>query len=152
MENKVLLMVFFMATVGCGRSSNKRSELREMFDAGHDEVITCWANQSQRTMSILFGNKAAIEASLIGTGKHQPGEVYTLVTWNQIDNPHWYGSNINGAIKSVETVKFLLSPKSDVVAKYYLLIGQPMVDGNNKNIDEDIRISFIVNQKPSVFL
>jgi len=152
MKNRVLLIAFFITTVGCGRSSNKRSEQREMFDTGHQEVIACWANQSQETMSILFGNNSAIEATMTGTGKHQPGEVYTLATWNQTDNPHWYGSNITGTLKSVETVKFLQSSSGDVVAKYCLLIGQPVIDVNGQNIGEDNRrIGFIVNRKPSVF-
>ena len=151
MKSKILLFAFLIISAGCGRSSNNISKQREMFDARHQEVITCWANQSQETMSILFGNCAAIKSTLNGNRKHHAGEVYTLTTWRQFDNPHWYGSYINGKIKSVETVNFLQTSTGDVVAKYCLLIGQQMVDSNGKNMDEDTRISFIVNQKPSIF-
>jgi hypothetical protein len=149
MKNRVLLIAFFITTVGCGRSSNKRPEQREMFDAGHQEVIACWANQSEETMSILFGNNAAIEAMQVGISKHQAGEVYTLVKWHQLANPHWYGSNINGRIKIVETVKFSHSPSGVVVPKYTLfneIAGIP-----DKNVYDEKRINFIVNQKPSLF-
>eukprot|EP01037_Dinobryon_pediforme_P000864 gene864-869_t len=85
-----------------------RPEQREMFDAGHQEV---------------------------GIGKHQAGEVYTLVTWHQLANPHWYGSNINGRIKIVETVKFSHSPSGVVVPKYTLfneIAGIPDKNGSNQ--------------------
>jgi Haem-binding domain/Cytochrome P460 len=62
---------------------------REVFDAGGQEVIAPSVNQREGTVSILYGDTAARR--------------YTLATWEQVDDPHWYGSHINGRLLRVDT-------------------------------------------------
>jgi hypothetical protein len=117
MQIKLLLLIAL--SVAC----NDASSTREMFDAGGQEVITSFAGKN--TMSVLYGNG---------------GTVFTLVTWEQIAHPQWYGSNINGRLKTVETVRV----NDNLTFEYKVLKGIAP-----ENITE--RINFIVHQQPSVF-
>jgi hypothetical protein len=124
---------------------------RAMFDAGRQTVITSHLDQKQQTMSILYGNAAAYRAVLDSNGRHTSGEVFTLTTWQQVPNPHWYGSYINGRVKTVETVSILLSLRGDTLTEYKLLKGDGPRDGNGQPIDRQDRIDFVLGLKPSVF-
>lgn len=124
---------------------------REMFDADNLEVIAPSMNKGQGTMSILYGNNAAGQSTLDSINRHKPGELYTLATWEQVDDPHWYGSNLNGRLKSVETVS--MSPAADggVSIDYKLVRGSAPTDAAGHPIDRQDRIRFILNQRPAVF-
>jgi hypothetical protein len=124
---------------------------REMFDAGGLEVITPSMNKGQGTMSILYGNSAARQTTLDGNNQHKPGERYTLATWEQMNDPHWYGSNINGRLKSVETVSVLPASDGGVSIEYMLVKGSGPKDADGHTISGQDRIGFILNQQPAVF-
>jgi hypothetical protein len=124
---------------------------REMFDAGNLEVIAPSMNKAQGTMSILYGNNAARQASLDSSNRHKPGEVYTLATWEQVNDPHWYGSNIDGQLKSVETVSILPASDGGVSVEYKVVKGSGPKDASGHPIDRQERIGFILDQQPAVF-
>ncbi|HJT73825.1 MAG TPA: hypothetical protein VJ720_07395, partial [Chitinophaga sp.] len=96
-------------TGGCRQPVADKEHTREMFDAKGQHVITLFANRKQQTMSVLYGNKPAQASALSGYKQHVPGEVFTLVTYHQADSKYWYGSYINGAIKSVEQITATVS-------------------------------------------
>jgi hypothetical protein len=116
MQIKLLLLIALLAAC-------KDSSTREMFDAGDQEVITSFADKS--SMSVLYG---------------KGDTVFTLVTWEQLDHPQWYGSHINGRLKTVETVRL----NEQQTFEYKAVKGIAP-----ENITE--RINFIVHQQPSVF-
>jgi hypothetical protein len=64
-----------------------------------------------RTMATLFGNDAAMQAvrdqrSSFGRSPAYPaGSVLALVTWNQREDPHWFGGRIPDSPLSVEFVE-----------------------------------------------
>lgn len=113
---------------------------REVFDARGLKVITSFANTHQQTMAVLYGNEAGHTTALKGYRVHVPGEVFTLVTYQQANNKYWYGSHINGEIKSVETVR---SGIADNQLTYTLEQGS--VAGSATRIAE------ILSHQPSVF-
>lgn len=125
MQIKLFLLISLF--VAC-----KDSSPREMFDAGEQQVITSFANKT--TMSVLYGNEAAL------AGKHAAGAVFTLATWEQLDHPQWYGSHLNGRLKTVETVRV----NEQLGFDYKVIKGIAA-----QNIPE--RINFIVHQQASVF-
>jgi hypothetical protein len=124
---------------------------RKMFDAGDLEVIAPSMNKTQGTVSILYGNKAARLSTLDSGNGHRPGEFYTLATWEQVNDPHWYGSNINGQLKSVETVSVFSASDGGVSVDYKLVKGSGPKDARGHTIDPQDRIGFILHQQPAVF-
>jgi hypothetical protein len=130
---------------------NTKSGIREMYDAGKQEVISSSANRNDFTLSVLYGNAQARLSSLDSEGRHTPGEVLTLVTWQQVHNPRWYGSNLNGRIKSIETVQVLPAPDSSLRYEYEIKNDAPMGDRNENYKVRQQRIHYIISRKPSVF-
>lgn len=119
----------------------------EMFDAGGLKVITSFADNGPQTMSTLYGNAIARRAAFAGAvGASSdgpihglaPGAVYTLVTWKQVKNTYWYGSQINGPLLSVERV----SISADSAVDYKVLKG--VVPNASSRLD------VIVRQRASV--
>ena len=135
---------------GAARLSDNPSETREMFDAGNQEVIAPSMNQKQGTVSVLYGNQTARQTAIDSAGRHKEGEVYTLATWEQVNDLHWYGSNINGRLKSVERVSVVPS-STGVDIEYKLVNGAQPVDVDGHAIAPKDRISFMLNQRAAVF-
>jgi hypothetical protein len=135
---------------GAARLSADPSETREMFDAGNQEVIAPSMNQQQGTVSVLYGNHTARQTAVDSAGRHKEGEVYTLATWEQVNDLHWYGSNINGRLKSVERVSVVPS-STGVDIEYKLVNGAQPVDIDGHAIAPKDRISFMLNQRAAVF-
>lgn len=78
---------------------------REIFHTDGLQVITSFANRQLHTMCVLYGNASALQSALNNYKTHGNGELYRLVTYAQAGNKYWYGSYINGAVKSVETIR-----------------------------------------------
>ena len=77
-------------------------------------AITMYVDPKARTMTMLYGNDAALQtvqarraAPVGGPGRpmYQAGAVLALVTWVQRDDPHWFGARIPGTPQSVEFVE-----------------------------------------------
>lgn len=98
-------------------------------------------------MSTLYGNDLALKAA--GNKKHVPGEIFTLITSELEPNPYWFGGNINGDEKYIETVK-VLTAENGIQVDYE-------VENNGGDVlkkydtDKQERINFIFDQKPAVF-
>ena len=125
---------------------NSKASLPESFNlsALHQKVITSFINKRNSTMSILYGNEAASKT----LGKDvQPGIAnasYTLVTWRQQNDPHWFGARIPGDLLTVETLKL-----GNNIANYQRYTGKNLgrlADTTGRSA----RISFILAQNPSI--
>lgn len=65
-------------------------------------AITMFVDPATHTMSTLYGDTRAMQAA---HGEPAvPGAVLALVTWQQRDDPHWFGGRIPGKAISVEAV------------------------------------------------
>ena len=124
---------------------------REMFEAGDLEDIAPSMNKNQGTVSILYGNSVARQATLDSSNVHKPGEIYSFVTWEQVNDPHWYGSYLNGRLKSVETVSVVRAPDGSTSIEYQLLQGKVGKDPSGHAVGDQDRIGFILSQQPAVF-
>lgn len=67
------------------------------------KAITTSVDRGDQTTTTLFGNDAAVAAARAGTA-YPAGAVLGLVTWQQRDDPHWFGARIPGRPVSVEFV------------------------------------------------
>jgi len=112
------------------------------------KVITSFINRKLGTTSTLYGNPLALQAA-IGYNKNLTGgELFTLVTWKQQPDKHWFGANIPGDLQSVEVLK-TKSTGTTVLTDYQRYEGKTLVlhsDTTNKNE----RIKLILDQRPSV--
>ncbi|BAV07289.1 hypothetical protein FLA_3312 [Filimonas lacunae] len=121
---------------------------RKVFDARGQHVIAVFANRAQQSMSVLYGNDAAKKLSLASSTTPAAGAQFTLVTYQQANNPYWFGSYINGRIQSVEQITGIgASP----MWTYRLQQGQAPADNTGKPIPSNVRIAFLLSHKPSVF-
>jgi len=99
-------------------------------------------------MSVLYGNAAAKKSALFAYNTHIPGEVFKLVVYKQANNKYWYGSYINGAVESVETVA---STQSAAPLTYRLDQGAAPADSVGYKMSAANRIAYIFSHRPSVF-
>lgn len=109
------------ALIGCSQPVNLRVATR-LNDGAHltgelpsnpmqGQVITSWIerheqqDQQTNSMSTMFGNStAAAFAKSGGSGGYPAGSVISVVTWNQQEDPRWFGGKIPAAPKQVEFV------------------------------------------------
>ena len=73
-----------------------------------------YVDPQARTMATLFGNDVAMQtvqarraapAAATQAPAYQAGAVLALITWAQLDDPHWFGARIPGMPQSVEFVE-----------------------------------------------
>lgn len=111
-------------------------------------LITSFINRKLGTMSTLYGNPLALQKTIAFNEDLAGGELFTLVTWKQQSDAHWFGANIPGDIQSVEVLKTNLNGDK-VVLNYQRYEGKTLVpDSDTLNTRE--RIKFILDQRPSV--
>ena len=67
------------------------------------KAITTVVDRGAGTTGTLFGNDAAVSAARAGVA-YPSGAVLGLVTWQQREDPHWFGARIPGSVVSVEFV------------------------------------------------
>ena len=111
---KMRVIACAMALVVCGCSGKKIADadlynVQAAVGAGLPypvmewKAITSVVDRNAETTSTLFGNDAAVMAARAGVA-YPSGAVVGLVTWQQREDPHWFGARIPGSVVSVEFV------------------------------------------------
>lgn len=139
----VLLPLFMGA---CSNSTKLTLTPETIYDSHGLQVLSKSSNQKKHTTILLFANPAAIKTAAAGNTVHQPGEDYRLVTWKQAGHPLWFGSNINGAVESIERITTSKSTDGSVKINYQLVQGAHL-----KNVNQQDRIKYILDQEPLEF-
>jgi hypothetical protein len=112
-------------------------------------VMSTFINKKRGTMSTLYGNPMALNASRAGGDKLYGGEVFALITWQQQEDVNWFGAKIPGQLQSVEMVNIAGEDEERIRINYALYKGRELTrDPDTLNRRE--RINYILNQKPSV--
>jgi hypothetical protein len=92
-----------------------------------NRVIASSVDRQQHTMSTLTGNDIAVTSARAATGSSYPeSAVLTLATWNQRDDPHWFGARIPATPRTVETVAITRGANGQLVPTYHLFAGTPL--------------------------
>lgn len=151
--NKFWLSVFLLI---CACSNNKTSNINskaslpDTFEHSFNDlkVITTFINKQSGTMSTLYGNQLALQKAIGFNKEMVAGEVFTLITWKQQADAHWFGANIPGDLQSVEVLETTLSRNAAVI-NYKLYEGKNLAL-NTDSLHRTERIKFILVQKPSV--
>lgn len=142
-----LLIIIAVCASACHKLVPDKAHTREIYNAAGEQVITSFANRKLQTMSVLYGNEVAKKCALSGYKTHAIGEEFTLVIYKQAANKYWYGSYINGAVKSIEK----LSLSRDTKEFTYTLKGQAPADSLGKPAAVADRVRYILSHQPSVF-
>ena len=90
-------------------------------------VITTFADRRAATMSVLYGNDAAVRYARANSQQAYPaGSVIALVTWTQQDDARWFGGKIPGPVKSVEFVSVTGEADNKAVYSHEKYEGSPL--------------------------
>jgi Cytochrome P460 len=122
------------------------------FNPLQGRVITSWIDKQNKTMSTLFGNDLAVTYARANSEHNYPaGSVLSLVTWNQQEDPRWFGGNIPAAPKSVEFVVVGTAPDNRPTYSYQEFEGAPLkkVSGQDGVTPND-RASYLLSQRAAV--
>lgn len=114
------------------------------------KLITSSIHKKAGTMSVLYGTKSALSASLDGVKLQSAGQKWTLITWKQQDDPTWFGAQIPGNLVSVEEVDVIPSKTGTGTAIQYTRYEGPKMTLIAQYADAAQRIKYIFGQKPSV--
>jgi hypothetical protein len=107
-------------------------------------VVTSFANRNDHTMATLYGNDAAIEGARDG-GTYRDGTVLSLVTWQQKEDPHWFGGSIPAAPLRVEFAQ-ASSGTSPLHWNYSRYEGKPLHAMNLPADGQAQRVNFLISQ------
>ena len=100
-------------------------------------------------MATLYGNDAAVMYARSKRGEHYPpGSVLSLVTWNQKDDPHWYGARMPGKPTSLEFV-FIGDVSSSDPLHYARYDGSLQLVLTDPLVSKD-RIAYLISQHASL--
>ncbi|GAB2698710.1 hypothetical protein GCM10027037_23800 [Mucilaginibacter koreensis] len=152
----LLLVSAIFIWVGCKSSTdpdqliNQKASLPQTFKLSelHQKVITTFINNRNHTTCLLYGNNKAYMAASAAPRIEAPGESFTLVTWQQQNDEHWFGARIPGNLVSAETLT--LTGKDNAPAyQYQKFSGQDLVKFADTTGNTD-RIRYILLQKASI--
>lgn len=150
MKNRIIILIIStIAFTACHEPRKLAPAPETIFDDHGMHVITSFYNERTRIISVLYGNDDALAHAGGEQAAHMPGEVFKLVTWDLKSNPLWFGSDINGGLKTIETVT--VQPGASGPAINYTIENRGPANGKSAPSDNAERISFIFAQRASVF-
>ncbi|MFN0254778.1 hypothetical protein [Pedobacter ureilyticus] len=115
-----------------------------LYDAKNQQMISSSINSRNGTISLLYGKDETLSSK-----RYSEGANYTLVTWKQKPMPGWYGTNMNSAIYSVETMSVQPGTNHQLNLRYQFKTG-PSFDVKNTIPSAKERINFILTQPKAV--
>ncbi|HMV08176.1 MAG TPA: hypothetical protein PK325_00885 [Cyclobacteriaceae bacterium] len=144
-----LVFIIGLLIAGCAKEqhhdlyneSASRLDVSEIgFNPLEGEVISTFINTKDTTMSTLYANDSAARHAEQRT-PYADGDLLSLVTWKQREDPYWFGGNIPDKVATIEIVRFES--------------GRPVystfVDNLLKSHNEEDRIKFMTGIQRSEF-
>jgi hypothetical protein len=118
-------------------------------------ALTMYVDRNTHTTSTLYGNDAAVQFMITrnsgAAGTHPPivlpaGAVLALVSWEQRDDPHWFGARIPDTPKSIEFVQPAASGSAN---DYMSFSGSGLVNDRPDAVASAQRITFVLGLTPA---
>ncbi|MCF0063801.1 hypothetical protein MUK70_00475 [Dyadobacter chenwenxiniae] len=144
----IIALALFIMSCDDHNTANLAPEY--LYDAGNQKVIKSILNNKKGTIAMLYGNDLALQSAHDSLPKPNIGAHYTLVTWKQKPMPQWYGTNMNGEIYSIETLKIVKRNKTELTFDYEFQIGKGYKPADWQS-EKSQRISFITSQRAAIF-
>ena len=155
-----LIAMLAFVSIGCGSSAVVTPKINESAVlSGHLpwnplqwKVITASVDQSAATMSILYGNDAAVGYARTNQGhEYPPGSVLSLVTWTEQGDAHWFGAKTPGGVKSVEFVSVLGGNNKEPSFAYESYAGSPLArNASLSGRPAGSRADYLLSQRAAV--
>ncbi|HEY0163079.1 MAG TPA: cytochrome P460 family protein [Edaphobacter sp.] len=153
----LLLAAALFALIGCNTTKPEPASINQQATLAGQlpynplawRVVTSWTNQNSHTMSTLYGNDLAVEYARTNAGHEYPaGAVLALVTWQQRDDPHWFGARIPGAPQTVEFVTISSPGQSPAYERYQ---GSPLIRTTTSDPTATAqRVEYLLSQRAAV--
>jgi hypothetical protein len=152
----IILAAFCLLIGACSNNTNSSGNINTKasfpdsfkFSPAGLKVINSSINKKHGTMSTLYGNPLALKKAMGFNKEVVAGEEFTLVTWQQQPDAHWFGANIPGDLQSVEVLK-TTSNGGTVAINYHQYEGKNLVL-NTDTLHQGERIKYIFDQRPSL--
>lgn len=147
-----MVLVSGLLLTACVHQREKDKYTRIVFDSGNLKFVASSLNQTNETMSALYGNYEAY-TSLSGRDSiPAAGSILKLVTWRYHDNPGYFGGKINGELLSVETV----TADEDGRVIYHQVNSsnnwnQPNQQNQQPSVRQQKRIAYLMGYQPVAF-
>ncbi|MDJ1497957.1 hypothetical protein QNI19_33760 [Cytophagaceae bacterium DM2B3-1] len=156
MKSHSTLCIIVLFLFSCGPTKQKeelintKASIPETFDiAGKNlKVITTMLNRHDSTTSLLYGNEIAYRSAMQHLKKPSPGEKFTLVTWKQQSDKHWFGANIPGDLLAVEILEVGNNQQKTEI-HYKKLLGKSLTPVTD-TLGASNRVNFIISQEASL--
>ncbi|MBT1706309.1 hypothetical protein [Chryseosolibacter indicus] len=109
-----LAFVISLLVAGCTNEHrhdvyNESASLINVSEIGFNplegNMIATFISAHDTTMSTLYGNNAAAHHAA-HQAPYTDGDILSLVTWKQREDPYWFGGNIPGYVALIEIVRF----------------------------------------------
>jgi mono/diheme cytochrome c family protein len=119
-------------------------------------ALTMFVDRNAHSTSTLYGNDAAVQFMIAHhsgpAGAHGPmflpaGAVLALVSWQQRDDPHWFGARIPDTPKAVEFVQSAASGNS---TEYMSFSGAELQKDHLDAVASGQRSAFILGLTPAM--
>lgn len=146
---------FYIILVCLLISSCKRSVVHINHDASIPEVlgfeemglkaISTMVNPSANTTGVLYANNSALQSMLKTDTMWRSEKILVFITWNQKNDPRWFGAMVPADFKTMEILR-TKSSFDQLQNINYEIISK----GINQKVTEKKRIEFITKIKPAV--
>lgn len=133
----------------CQQKKNAELAPEYLYEVKDQKPICSLIDSKKGNILMLYGNNVALQAANDSLTKQVPGANYTMVTWKQKQMPGWYGTNMNGGIYSVETLKISQIGTQPLKSDYEFRSGEAYSSLDTKS-DRYQRIRFIIDQRAVV--
>jgi len=152
MTSNISLYTLLLAFVISSCTYEKAPEFAPeyLYNVPGETVIKSIINNKTRTIALIYGNDQAQQTARDPLLRPVAGAHYTLVTWKQKAMPQWYGTNMNGRIYSVETLKISQRNKTGFAFNYEFRPGQSYLPSDRRP-EKGHRFHFITAQHAAIF-
>jgi hypothetical protein len=116
------------------------------------EVITSAVNHQNATMYTVFGNDQAVQYARTHAQHDYPaGSVVSLVTWNQQEDPRWFGGRIPLSVNSVEFLSVNAGVDGRPIYRYEKYDGTPLKKALSEETAQAAgRAAYLLSQRAAV--
>ena len=144
-----ILVLVFLA-LSCNERNTADLAPEYLYDVQNQKVIKSIINNKRATIAIIYGNDIALQNAADSLPMPKTGASYTVVTWKQKPMPHWYGTNMNGVIYSIETMKVNQIANEALTFDYDFQPVKGFTAGDIRP-QKTQRVHFITSQRAAIF-
>ena len=148
----LIVLLIFSACKQVSENLNEKAALPEnfQFEKMGLKAINSIINPQLATTSILYGNNNALKSSVNPELSVKGEKVLVLATWQQHDDPRWFGAKSPSDFLMLEIVKTNDDFKETDKISYEIMKGKNAKSNVEPEMSQQKRIQFITSIEPTV--